>query len=107
MFISTSAICIILLKYTICSCSMEDFIVEDSEMVDCGVGNEREEEESLFYVNVDRSLSVGETSGRRKKLEFDSNSDSEDEHVNVRPVFKTPITLPSKYSRIYYMTIFV
>ena len=72
---------------------MEDFIVDDdSDISDYG---DDELDDSLFYVNVDRSRDVGETSATRSRRTFAIDSDSEDENLYTRPVFKTPVALPS------------
>ena len=74
---------------------MADFIVDDDSDICWGTEENDEEDDSVFYVNVDRSRDVGHTSATRSRRTFAIDSDSEDENLNIRPAFKTPVAPPS------------
>ena len=80
---------------------MAGFIVDDDADICWGTEEDDEEEDSVFYVNVDKSRDVTQTSATRSRRTFAIDSDSEGENLNTRPALKTPVAPPS--TRIFFL----
>ena len=79
---------------------MADFIVDDSDMSECEVEEDDDEHDgSVFYIRTDRSLgSPAMAIPRRNHAPINFDSDSEEEGVETRPVFKTPVAPPGQFT---------
>ena len=75
---------------------MEEFIVDDSDVSECEVEEDDDERDgSVFYIRTDRSLEAqGVKTPRHNRIPNNFDTDSEDEAVATRPVFKTPAAPP-------------